>query len=295
MAPDGGLLPSGRAAVLLVVWLLAAAVVAPAFVGGRPANEIPVEEAPAGANLADPTAPAWADVPSVDVPLTSAPSTVPGADRTSVTELHVSAATGADTLYVRVTWPDGTRDVSADDPRRFADGVAVQLPVNVSERPAIAMGSPRSLVNVWYWSGATGGQELLAGGPGTTTSLSNASVRTEATHQEGSWSVVFVRELATGADNRTSITGEEDVDVAFAVWNGSNGERSGRKAVSEWHYLAVGPGPQGPPYAALLWTVAGLAMVIVVLVTGHAVRRYRGGEEGAGPAGGRSGGGGGGR
>ena len=65
--------------------------------------------------------------------------------------------------------------------------------------------------------------------------------------------------------------------MAFAVWNGSNAERAGRKSVSEWYYFPMSGGPGGPPYQTLLWTVAGLAVVAVTAVTAFGVYRARGG------------------
>jgi complex iron-sulfur molybdoenzyme family reductase subunit gamma len=256
------------------VSLLAVAAFVPAFASGRPANEIPVYEA-VGENesLADPTADAWGDAAPVDVPLTSAPSAVPNADATSVETASIQAAHTDERLYLRVTWPDGTADRNASGPRAFADAVAVQLPVNTSARPPIAMGSTDNLVNVWYWSDSSGTEELLAGGAGSTTPFEEPAVRTQTAYEDGRWQVVFARDLRVATLNRTSVTMTEDVDVALAVWNGSNMERSGRKSVSEWHYLALGPGPQGPPYETILWSVAGLAVVFVLVVTVNGVRR----------------------
>ena len=250
---------------------VAAAGLAP-FVGGRPANEIPVERASADESPELTTGAAWADVPAVTVPLSSAPSGVPSADNTSVERMTVQAVRTDSRLYLRVSWPDATRDGPPDDPRAFEDAAAVQFPVNESTRPSIAMGSPRNLVNVWFWT-PTNSQELLAGGAGSTTRFGNDTVVTNATHAEDRWTVVYGRQLDASGANRTSISLERDVDVAFAVWNGSNMERSGQKAVSEWHYLALGPGPQGPPWEAFLWAVAGLAIVVVAFVTVSAVRR----------------------
>lgn len=274
-----------RRLVAVLAVLVAGAALAPTFVSARPANEIPVYEPGEAVQLSDPTAEAWLNAPSVAVPLTSAPSTVPAADQTSVERLSVRAAVDDGRFYVRVSWPDGTADRAADSPRAFADAVAVQLPVNTTERPAIAMGGSRALVNVWYWQGATGTEELLAGGPGTTTAYDEPAVSTTAAYEDGRWTVVFARDLQVPGTNRTQVPNDRNLDVAFAVWNGSNMERSGRKSVSEWHHFATGPAPAGPPYAALLWAIGGLAVAIAVLVTGHAVYRHRqdggsGGEAG---------------
>lgn len=269
-------------AVLALVLVVVLSAVFPSFAGARPANEIPVYEPVGDAQLEDPTSPDWLRAPSVTVPLSSAPSSVPDADRTDVEEVSVRAAVDDGRFFVRVVWTDGTRDVAVDAPRTFADAVAIQLPVNTTERPPIAMGGSRSRVNVWYWSGSAGAEELLAGGPGTTTEYEQPAVSANATHADDRWAVVFARDLEVTGPNRTTVPDERNFDVAFAVWNGSSEERSGRKAVSEWHHFATGPGPQGPPYAALLWTVAALAAAVVVLVTGHAVHRHREDRAGGG-------------
>lgn len=259
--------------LVVAVALVAVGALVPALAGGVPANQIPVTDASGdGAELADPGATAWQDIGAVNVALASAPASVPDASDTSVDSMAVKAAVTDDRLYIRLGWADATADEEITHVRSFADAAAVQLPVNTTTRPQIAMGSTRSPVNVWYWTPAGGAEELLAGGPGTTTQLDSGTMRTSATHTEGRWQVVFSRELAAGED-RTTIRTDSDLDVALAVWNGSNMERSGQKAVSEWHTLAMGPGPQGPPYETILWAVAGLAIVVVVVVTALAVRR----------------------
>jgi len=270
---DSGSDRSWLAVTALVVLAVVGAALLPSLSSARPANEVPVGEV--GANATDPTAEAWTTVPNVDLALSSAPSGLPGASNVSVQRAQVRAATNDSHAFVRVSWVDDTADRNASDPREFADAVAVQFPENESARPPIAMGGTSNRVNVWYWTGTGRTEELLAGGAGTTTSFNRSAVSTEAVHEDGQWHVAFAREAAM-AGNRTDLSGEQDVDVAVAVWNGSYGERAGRKAVSEWQYLAMGPGPQGPPYETILWTVAGLAVLFVAVVTIEGVRRTRG-------------------
>lgn len=316
---------TGAAIVAVAVLVLVAAAAAPALVGARPANQIPVPTV--DEDLSSPDAEGWSEVSPVEIPLSSAPSGVPDAGTTTVRTLHVRAAQTSERVYLRLAWPDATMDANADSPREFADAAAVQIPVNTSVRPAIAMGSTRNLVNVWYWSAPTGSQELLAGGPGTTTSfpepaLDVTTARIEAGEPSGvgedgedggdgeagedgevggdaedgdvaeeRWSMVFARDLQPGGTNRTAIAGENDVDVAFGVWNGSAMERSGRKAVSDWYHMPFGPGPAGPPFATLLWAVAGIAVVAVIAVTLYGIRHARQSGSGAGGTGGGGGGG----
>jgi len=248
------------------------------LVDARPAHEIPVAERSDTA-LTDPTAEGWSSVPAADIALSSAPSGVPNADDTSIERVHVQAVRSDGQFYVRLQWDDPTRNVSAESMGQFTDAVAVQFPVDTSSRPPIAMGGQDNRVNVWYWNGGTGTQELLAGGAGTTTPFSSPTVDANGTYDNGTWTVVYTRDIETEAANRTDLDSTDTLDVAFAVWNGGNGERAGRKAVSEWHYFLTGTGAQGPPYQTLLWTVAGVAIVAVVGVTAFGVLRARGGGE----------------
>lgn len=266
---DGGVGPS-----VLVVSLVVVAAVVPAFVSGQAAYDVPVEYAPGEDDtLADPGSAVWARATTVDVPVTSAPSTVPNADNTSVTQIDVRSVRTDQRLYLRLSWPDESRDANSSDPREFPDALAVQFPVENDTQPGIAMGSPQNPVNVWYWSADRGGEELLAGGAGSTTRFQTVTTETTATYKNDRWTVVFSRSLEPDGANRTTFPADRDTDLAFAVWDGSNEERSGRKAVSEWYFLALGPGPQGPPYETLLWTIAGVAIVAVTAVTISAVRR----------------------
>jgi complex iron-sulfur molybdoenzyme family reductase subunit gamma len=262
------------AAAVLACVVLVTTAVGPALVSARPANQIPVASVLAEDRPGQPTGEAWGTVPAVEVPLASAPSGLPDAADTSVGTLRVQSALADGRFYLRLSWADATADRDAADPRAFADAAAVQLPVNTSARPPIAMGSTTNPVNVWYWhaDGDGGSEELLAGGAGTTTPLAASGLNASAAHEDGRWTVVLSRDVATDAENRTTLAVERDVDVAFAVWNGSNMERSGRKSVSGWYHVPLGPGPRGPPYESILWAVAGLAIVGVALVTVQAVR-----------------------
>lgn len=264
-----------RAAVLLAAWLLVASALAPALGSARPAHEIPVEQVDGTLSGVDSTG--WDRVPAASVPLESAPSAVPNANETTTERVDVQAAHNDSHLFVRVQWPDATQDADAADPREFTDAFAVQVPANTTKRPPIAMGGAGNMVNVWYWNADTSAEELLAGGAGTTTKFQDQSVSVSATHTgegaNGTWTAVFTRELDPGGENRTTVPEDDDLDVAFAAWNGSSGERSGQKAVSEWYYLATGPGPQGPPYAAILWAISGISIVATIAVTVRGVRR----------------------
>lgn len=268
--------------VILAIALVTVAALAPSLVGARPAREIPaptVEE-----DLSGTDAPGWEDAPAVDIPMTAAPSGLPNADSVSVRSIHVQAARADGQMFLRLQWEDPTENRSSANPQTFADAVAVQMPVNGSAQPAIAMGSPSNMVNVWYWDASTGIEELFAGGQGSTTEFQDSTVETwtehESSGEDGTWTVVFSRPLDAAGDNRTVVTDDRDLDVAFAVWDGGNDERSGQKATTQWYYLPFGPDAGGTPFGTVLWAIAGIAVAVVVLVTVQGVRRVR--SEGGG-------------
>jgi DMSO reductase family type II enzyme heme b subunit len=261
---------------VLGIVLLASVAVVPQFVDARPAYEIPVYETESAETLDETDGVAWTRTPSSTVPLSSAGAGVPAAGDTTVDRVNVEAARTDERLYLRLTWSDSTKDIATDRVRAFADAVAVQIPANATNRPPIAMGGPENTVNVWYWAGDNTTEELLAGGPGSTTPFDESAIETNATHTDGKWRVVYSRPLETDGEFRTSIPTDADMDIALAVWNGSNMERSGQKATSEWYYLALGPGPKGPPYEVIMWGVAGLGIVITTLLTIVGIRRTGG-------------------
>lgn len=256
--------------------LLAAAALGPMIADARPAFEIPVSDASEQQNLGNVSAEGWDDVPAATVSLSTTGSSVPNSNSITVERVDVEAAQTDEQLYLRLSWEDGTRDRSTGSLRTFADAVAVQFPTDDDSRPPIAMGGSDNPVNVWYWAGDDSAEELLAGGPGSTTPFDENRLTTDASYSDGRWQVVLSRTFDASAENRAAIPEDADLDVALAVWNGSNMERSGQKAASSWYYLALGPGSQGPPYETLLWAIAGLAIVGSALITIEGVRRTRG-------------------
>jgi hypothetical protein len=59
--------------------------------------------------------------------------------------------------------------------------------------------------------------------------------------RDSHWSVVFVRELKSREADDVQLAIGKPVPVAFAVWDGQNRDRNGRKVVSNWHRLILEP------------------------------------------------------
>lgn len=81
-------------------------------------------------------------------------------------------------------------------------------------------------------------EDLNAGGFGTLTTQAKQNVDGNGVWGNNIWNVLFKRPLKTNDGNDAEIAGK-NVPVAFAVWDGDNGERNGQKSVSTWYYLAL--------------------------------------------------------
>ncbi len=59
--------------------------------------------------------------------------------------------------------------------------------------------------------------------------------------RDGSWSVLFQRDLSARDAGDVKLTPGQPVPVAFAIWNGAQRDRNGRKVVSNWFRLSLNP------------------------------------------------------
>lgn len=80
---------------------------------------------------------------------------------------------------------------------------------------------------------------LVAGGFGTLEVTSRGELLGNAVHRDGRWMVVFSRPLGEPGEMQPTIDGTGPIDVAFAIWNGSERERNGIKSVSPFTQIQV--------------------------------------------------------
>ena len=86
-------------------------------------------------------------------------------------------------------------------------------------------------------------EDANARGFGTFTSQPAAgqNVKGRGIWRDAHWSVVFVRELKSRDADDVPLAVGKSAPVAFAVWDGQNRDRNGRKVVSNWHQLILEP------------------------------------------------------
>lgn len=198
--------------------------------------------------LLDPEAAEWQGIPAQRVGLNRTPplyETDPPAVL-EVSWVDVRIARAGRQLIVHLTWLDAAADQTelAQAPssppetrvlkeptaatERFFDAAAVMFPSTAAGgafTPSLQMGDAGQPVTIYYWNAARGAMLMDAQGRGTTR-RTGASFRARGVHRGGRWLVTLeMSDLAAG------------VPLAFAVWNGSQQDRDGRKYFSVWHWL----------------------------------------------------------
>ncbi len=167
-----------------------------------------------------------------------------------IPSLEVRLARSDDHLLVRLSWPDATEDTAALEAMpgtpyetrnrkeqsaatdRFFDAAAVMLPANPPSggvSPSLQMGDADDPVTIYYWNAARGPTRMEAHGR-ETTRRTGETFPSRAVYRSGEWHVTIELPSVPG-----------DAPLAFAVWNGSQSDRDGRKYFSVWHHLEPAP------------------------------------------------------
>lgn len=212
---------------------------------------VKVQRVSAGdAALLDPESPEWDGVRGSELtlkptPITAQPSQyiqekwkeTPYGVSSSVT---VRAAHNGERLYFHLSWTDATNDKAILDTDQFADAAAVLFPVN-GDAPLQSMGSPQAPVNAWYWRPDIEEPfSITAQGTGTTRRTQDPELGASGIHSRGAWRLVIRRRLDSPEAEYVSLAPGVSAKVGFAVWQGSNQERGGLKAVTlDWEQLEI--------------------------------------------------------
>jgi len=266
-------------AVAAVALLVAGqAAVAAAVTGGAQPLES-VESVPS-----EPSAVEWQDAETRTLSL-SQQQMAPPFGGGSVDEIDVQTVANESHVAVRLAWEDPTRDANIAQPKNYSDGAAVML--RAGDQPPITMGAAGKPVNIWYWraswrhgpersdgtgdmyayphndsvtmpgrqadnplSQATyenGAQNYYAKGYGSLSDAPDQPVQARGERTEEGWEVTFVRNR-TGAGQYDAPVTDEQLYVAFAVWNGSADEVNGKKSLTmQFSTLDPDTGDLSPP------------------------------------------------
>ena len=140
-------------------------------------------------------------------------------------------------IAVRLRWASERPETGGRE--GFPDGAAIAFPV--TGEPALwSMGNEDEPVQFIQWQAMKNRvRSVVAWGIGSSVPGSLVSERVTAGWSQGFWTIVMLRTLAGGPEAATLQPGA-NTRIGFAVWNGSNEERAGIKAVSvDWSPLII--------------------------------------------------------
>lgn len=174
----------------------------------------------------------------------------------------------------------GPLQVMADTrPNQYTDGYFPGLEDDPTFFPARALGNPVTKL------GDSPVQNLIAQAFGTLALATDQSVLGNGVWQDNEWSVVFARDFTGGDPSQASFTDTLSTNMAVAVWNGTQGDRGGKKTVSQFVTLSMSNQAYQAPEARdwsdmgmeLLFgggvILAGVALVAFMILTGGSRRR----------------------
>jgi complex iron-sulfur molybdoenzyme family reductase subunit gamma len=188
----------------------------------------------------------WEQIPAHRISLNRTPPLYDTDEPASleIRVLDVRIARTGGKLLVQMSWVDPTQDsavlpevpktppetrfrkLPTENEERFFDAAAVMFPEKKGAiAPSLQMGDAEDPVQIYYWNAARGPMLMQAAGRGTTR-RTGATFAAHGANEKGRWIVVFeLPDLAAGTP------------LAFAVWNGSQMDRDGRKYFSVWQVL----------------------------------------------------------
>ena len=123
-------------------------------------------------------------------------------------------------------------------------------PVEQPSRHALTLGSDPTFVTGWgagnivsIPGGLSPAEDLVAQGFGTLRArpLVDQALEARGVYGTGTYRVMLRRNLSGRGERAITLTPGMTVPVAFAVWNGSAGDRDGKKSVTIWQELVLEP------------------------------------------------------
>ncbi|MCW5976797.1 MAG: hypothetical protein KIT09_01905 [Bryobacteraceae bacterium] len=159
-----------------------------------------------------------------------------------IDSVQVQLLRGASAVFVRLEWADPTRDevslpgqektwvteklvTPSEATDRFSDSVAVMIPAEpgADVYPSLQMGDRDRPVRIYFVSATRGAAVMEATGRGTT-HRTGERFPARLGYAAGKWAATMqLQNLPAGAP------------LSFAVWNGSQQDRDGRKYFTVWY------------------------------------------------------------
>jgi complex iron-sulfur molybdoenzyme family reductase subunit gamma len=276
--------PKGRAAsvLALVITLGMTLGVLNVPLASSATNSVEVLHLADAAAPIDPQSEVWNRAAEMEVPMSAQQMQQPGGGSTRL--VRVRAVEDGLTFAIRMSWEDPSRDDGQGQVP--TDAAAIQLPIDPHALPYQCMGQSNSRVNIWLWKAAfeisdrsaigavaeegAGVRNLTSNGICKAVESAGLVPRVRSFHDGQMWHVVFTRGLGKGNLGSAPLEQAVSTSIAFAVWNGSQGEVRGMKAVTTWNTVAFSAPEKGN--AGDLIALAAVVLVAAGAIT-FAMRR----------------------
>lgn len=157
-------------------------------------------------------------------------------------------------------WNDRTKSVTGDPAAEglawgtlATDGMAIQTPVDLANlatgKPYFGHGDAAKGVSMMYWTSGSAdkGQNAMifaANGSGKKEpgDAAKAGFAANGSWNAGTWKVMMKRSLTTpNKDKETQFAVGQYVPIAFANWDGSNGEAGSKHTMTTWRWVLLKP------------------------------------------------------
>ncbi len=217
----------------------------------------------------------WNSIESVEIKLIHQVMVLPWSE-SLMSPLKVKAFHNNINIYFYLSWKDDTKDTIIDLDK-FSDASAIMFPLDDDVPSSTILMGFMGKANIWHWKGSLDEEywsgslpdtegyvdfyypfeeeelfivskdeilsavnDLIAIRVGTLSKKQNQNIEGRGIFEEGTWQVVFKRPMDI-ADPEIDLVIEPDQKklIAFALWNGSHGDRGGRKSISDWVELNI--------------------------------------------------------
>jgi len=170
-----------------------------------------------------------------------------------------------------------TVEIQDENIKMASDAVAIELPrassyiaAPVVEKPLFRHGDAAHPTAIWYWNAgsvkpeaaprtvvfdATGPEKKLV--PRTAT----GGVQAVGKWSQGRWQVVMRRSRKPKTKGDIAFGDGQFIPIAFADWDGSNGEQGAKHTFTAWYWLLL---PPQPNLATLYGTPVGIGLLVFV-------------------------------
>lgn len=180
-------------------------------------------------------------------------------------------------VSILLEWDDRTKSIPGNEKAKevaegdvFEDSVAIQFPVIIPEemeKPYFGMGDSTKPVIIWQWKSgkkdspesvklitSNGFQKIEQRDAG------KGGLKATGAYNNGTWRVVVKRLLTTEEKGKDiQFVEGKFIPLAFAAWDGSNGEKGSKHTMTTWYWILL-----KPKTGASVYIVPFLVIAVIV-------------------------------